>query len=789
MMNIKLCAFDTEASSVNDYRGIYSVLYHWELLILDVDYKIIDKDNIDRCTTRIRGREVKSLYIELDKMLSDRYVYRIAVHNLSYDYMFLRKWIKDLDFEVNICARNTTRLLSVKVGNKWNPKIVFFDTLAIFGYSLSRLGCNLGYEKSKIDYTESLSPKSVLSDGNMYYNDRDVDILMLGICKSLLTRYGVSLEDLGIKVLTKTGIVRLQDKIDPNVGMLETKTSNGKTYTLYELDRMQAYRHKLDERDYKSWRSYSDTMTSDIKGCYSGGINLSNVHCLGKLLHNVKSYDLRSAYPGIMIEYKIPTNPIAIDNPRDYNYLLERHMPDVCHVLSLETGFWKGLLKFTNISIDTDWYEYVGDTTISESIVAQYDNNEGLVYCNGIFFHADVLYITCINSMFYEFCLQYQWEKVEFIELTVYLGNERISDYTCLRTVKRYNEKYYCKNYNEINLKMMYDKNYISEDEREALKGDFTDEWFDDFVLMHKANLNSLYGIMVTDQYKTDYTFDDHCLLIENGVCDITRNNIVFREAGVLVSMFNRYKMAYAIRLLVDKGVHVIYSDTDSIKVATDLDVKNVFVDLEASIRELNYSTLMYLQEKYGIDDECGLSDIGIFDYDGSYDDFVTMGHKKYAVGNGKKWSYRISGYKISSVDDVSKHLVDNGLYELAPFIIMGYDNRYDSSVKVMTVNTCIDDLWTDVEYCANDKSGCDESKHIYKGGTCTGYVIMYSGKIMNNTEMSRLNMQRKNKCISNNPGIEECFDLDIALHDGVYEIGDRGSVTMDWPDFKKKVL
>lgn len=798
--DIRLFCFDTEATSVSDDNGTYAVLYNWDLLRLDGDPSEVTKENVGELTIRHEGRDCTSLYDDLDWLLWDAsqepYIAKIAVHNLTYDYMYLRHWL--VDKETEICCRNSTTILNIRVGN-----IVFFDTLAIFGYSLRTLGDNLGYAKGDIDYSQSIAPDTVLGDNNVYYNHRDTDVLMVGVCTSLLRRESVTLDNLGTRILTKTGIVRTQDRLSPAMGAYPVRGKR-RNRTLYDDDRFAVQRHLIQtESEYMRWESYSKTRTTEVKGCFAGGVNLSNPRYIGRIVHDVISYDLKSAYPAIMVGYSVPTDPVDVTDTALYKRLLRRQIPDPVDVLNLRTGFWLGTVRFHGFRVDGEWTAHVQDVSITESMVLQHmASSKGVRYVDGCLSSADELVLTINTVTFYEICIQCTWVDAEFERLTVYMSRDDPTRYMTLRTLHHYREKSACKDISRGrgDVERAFSAGYISTDEYARLKtGDVDSGWMEDFVLRHKANLNALYGIMVTSPVHDEYSLDD-CGLVEGLMVpytkDMRRDAMMWREAGVMVAEMNRYKIIYMCALLVSNGIDVLYADTDSIKF-TGLDkatADEIFAPVHGRIESLNETKIDRLyksldKSSHGLEhvelDTTITDDIralGKLDYEGTYRDFVTFGHKKYAHGDGKVWRYRCSGYKTSVLNSFSDQLVQSGLYEVAPLIVLGYDTRYDSSTGIASIKIGIPDTWVQADFTALDHTDGDKM-HRYRGWTCPGDAIFPAGKVMNNTAHSRLNLQRKQRAI-HNIGTDAFFDIDVSLQDGRYVYGDRGTVYMQYKDW-----
>lgn len=829
---MRLCTFDTEGTSIVQDGSNYAVLYAWDYLhtpTLDVD-----TSNVKDVCSHVKGRDCSSMYAETISMCEDAldggFRYLVAVHNLSYDICYFRHLLKNLDnhgFKVDVSAKSSTRFLAVNISHRDTLVFTFIDTLALFGCSLRTLGSNLGFEKLHIDYYEMNSPNTVLSAENEAYNDRDTEILMCAVCESLLKRPHVSIDDLGSSILTRTSIIRKGDREDARIGALpmaarasRSKSSRGakvasKPTTVYQLDRLEVEKHQYETlEDYMHWASYGDTLTAPVKGFFAGGVNVSNVNCIGKIMNGVVSYDLKSAYPAIMLSYRIPTDPVKVPESRLHAYsewLDDFMFDDPIDVITCRKPFWYGTVEFTNLRIDPDWESHVGDVTVTQTMVLQYrDNLKTADMRDGYLRGADKITLKLCISELAEMKLQYTWDDARFLDLTVYRSSSAPTYYTVLRTLFHYQEKTVAKEVSKAfksgkrpsdeTLESWLGNGYITFDEYEAISSwEIDSDWVESFVLAHKGNLNSLYGINVTSPLKDEYTLDGDGFLSASDedafqrYLDSSRNSKMWREAGVCIAVFNRYKITYMARQAVEAGADVLYVDTDSIKSvgltkeqldavyssvhrriedATSDQVGDVVKAVNRRIDRYDFETGSTVLP-VDMPADRAFRDLGKLDYEGTYERFVTMGHKKYAIYEGGKWHFKCSGYNLKVLDEFGEQLRHEQLGLMVPLVVLGYDNRYDSSTGIASIQATIPDTWVQCEF--------DAVEGRYVGNTCPGYAILPSGKVMNNTENSEMNRRRFRKACENNCALIEACRIDVRKSGDRFVYARRGGVAMDW--------
>lgn len=829
----RLAVFDTEGTTLKDYpAGPCACLYFWDFLYLQATPDDVTRDTVADVCEHVSGRDVSSLYARLDCMLdaaeAEGFYWVIGVHNFSYDAGYLRAWMTSLDdrgYGTGVVAKSSTKILTFTVKRGKSRLLTFFDTLSLFGCSLRTLGGNLGFPKLTLDYAEMYSPATPLPPGALAYNRRDTEVLMVGICTSLLKREGVTLADLGTRVLTKTSIVRKADREAKTIGALplsvkRRKTKTGKTKrvgvcTVYDNDRDTVARYQFSSEDeYRHWASYGSTMTSEVKGFFAGGVNVSNANHIGQIMHDVVAYDLKSAYPAIMLSYRIPcdAHEVQADELCAYESLLAPMAPDPVDVLMLKCRFWYGTVRFRDVRMTDAWRSRVGDATVTQSMVLQNArSSKGLRFEDGYLVAATELVLTIAMPEFYEVCLQYEWGSASFESLTTYASKRMPTYYSTLRTVHHYHEKcvakavskaYKCgERVSDSDIDAWEAAGYVTTDEASAIRAwKLDDAWVEGFVMAHKGNLNALYGINVTDPMKDEYYLDDAGYLAEDDDADSfdkyaksSRDSLMWREAGVCIALFNRYKIAYMAALQVAAGAEVLYIDTDSIKSvglpketlddlyrplhdriesATAEVVGRCFDAVEAKARAMRDSGRRVAVPDRPVGDD--FANLGKLDYEGTYARFVTMGHKKYAYDEGAGWRVKCSGYDLGVLNALVQQMSSEGHDDVAPLAALAYDVRFDSSTKIATVQACVDETVADVSFL-----DCDG--RLYEGVTCPGYAILDAGKIMNNTEGSLMNRQRYEAACRNNPRVREFSRTDVRRDGDTFTLGRRGTVPMDW--------
>lgn len=160
-----------------------------------------------------------------------------------------------------------------------------------------------------------------------------------------------------------------------------------------------------------------------------------------------------------------------------------------------------------------------------------------------------------------------------------------------------------------------------------------------------KGELNSTYGMTVTDPLHDDLYFDDDTgewvLTPETDIEQAldkyynSRNHFLPYQWGVWITRYARLQLQKGIDRV---GMDLIYTDTDSLKVVGDH---------VSDIEKINAEINEYCKEN-GIKNWCEVDGnilyVGPFDRDDDDEQFVTLGAKKYAVKSEGKIEVTVAG-------------------------------------------------------------------------------------------------------------------------------------------------
>lgn len=322
---------------------------------------------------------------------------------------------------------------------------------------------------------------------------------------------------------------------------------------------------------------------------FAGGYTHANWIYANEIIKNVTSYDFTSSYPYVMVTHKFPSTEF-----RKCNIVKKEQM--------LKSMAYILVVKFKNISCKY-YNNFISQNKCRRIRGAKYDN--------GRLISAEEIEIVLTDVDFY------------FITTTYNCEYEILESY-----FSRYD--YLPKDFIEFILEKYVIKTKYKGIEEKKLEYN-----------LEKAKFNSLYGMAVTNNIKDIVVFDN-----ELGWSEIPMKNDEILHSlekekkqgflsfayGVWVTAWARYNL---LTNVIQQDKFCVYCDTDSMKLKEGYDKKaieeynkKVLEKIDIVSKELEID-----KEKFAPIDSKGKKHIiGLFDFDGFYEEFITQGAKKYAV-------------------------------------------------------------------------------------------------------------------------------------------------------------
>ena len=514
----------------------------------------------------------------------------IYCHNLAMEFGFMRKYF---EWENVFSIKSRTPIYALSKSG-----IEFRCSYLLSGYNLETLAKNLTTIKinklvGDLDYNLIRHSETPLTPEEIAYCVNDVKIVVayIGEC---IDRDG----NISNIPLTKTGYVRKYCK--NNCIYSETGKKYRSIISTLNLDLEEYYQ---------------------LKRAFQGGFTHANPFCVGKIIENVTSYDFTSSYPTVMVAEKFPMGRgKLIDCSTMKKSDFYKYLREYCCVFEIELFNLTPILFFEN---------YISVSRCREVINAQINN--------GRIVSAQHLKTTITEQDFLIINKFYKWDKMNIANFRIYY-----KDYLPTNFVKSI-------------LKLYVDKTQlkgISDKESEYLNS--------------KEMLNSCYGMAVTDIIRQEYKYIngewDDSINITDINEDLEKINKYNKDKGrFLFYAWGIYVTAYARRNLfsgiLEFGNDYIYSDTDSIKVINANKHIKYIDEYNKRITAQLYNAMLHHKLDINMINPKTIDGInkplGVWDFDGHYKKFKTLGAKRYMVeysndkrnkNNTNKQSLTISG-------------------------------------------------------------------------------------------------------------------------------------------------
>lgn len=357
-----MCAFDIETTYLDDVEQ--SIMYIWQFAVMD-----LRNGNIWYCF----GRTWEQFTKLLDSFYHEGITVLVWVHNLSYEFQFMRHW---LPFQKDkIFALKSRKVVRADIDG-----VQFRCSYIQTNKSLDAFTRDMGVVHQKLsgvefDYSKKRYPWTEMTTEELQYCCNDV----VGLLESMQVRMRMENDTLYSLPLTSTGYVRRLAK---------------KAMRKFNHNQLQAMMCDVDV--YKLLRLE-----------FRGGDTHANRYHVNKILENVASYDRASSYPDVMLNYRFPMSAFTPRMITDIDELEKKcQIRDCCFIavftitnlqqrdiyygapyLSLDKAVKisgqvvdNGRILSADRAIfvfnDIDWKivksEYVGEVEISQVYIAKY---------------------------------------------------------------------------------------------------------------------------------------------------------------------------------------------------------------------------------------------------------------------------------------------------------------------------------------------------------------------------------------------------------------------------------
>ena len=588
----------------------------------------------------------------------------VYVHNLAYEWQFMRSVVK-WDKVFLLDERKP-------VYTQWGG-YEFRCSLKLSSKALSKVGDDL------VKYKQ-------------HKHIGDLDYQLIRFHSTPLTKKELGYCEADIRVL----LAYIQEKIETDGSICYIPMTN----TGY----VRNYCRKECFRNYRSYRRLMSELTLDgneysqLKRGFSGGFTHASAKYVAEgkedPLCDVGSFDFTSSYPAVMLTEKFPMSKSRIiEHIEDWNQF-HYYLNNYCCLFDI---------TLYNVYPKVDY-----DHPISKSKLILPSDPEkrrkilgGITEDNGRIVTAEEMTITMTEQDWFTFCDFYEFGDPEDSSKDFQIHQFRI-----------YEKGYLPKEFFKAILELYKRKTILKDVEGEEIN-----------YMISKNMLNAAYGMIVTNIVRDILEYDcnestyipKHKPDLEEAIekYNTSKKRFLFYPWGVWVTAYARRNLFTGILAC---GNDYIYSDTDSIKIFNPekhMDYINAYNDrvmkkVERVARFFRIdSTEFAPKNKKG-----NPKPIGIWEYEGKYKRFKTLGAKRYLVE-------REDGSYSLTVAGVNKKMACEYLVK-----------EYGDPFKGFTHDLCV----------PSDYSG--RLTLTYKDEECAGITKDYLGSTVEYHEKSYIHME-----------------------------------------------
>lgn len=514
----------------------------------------------------------------------------IYVHNLGFEMSFMMPRYAEI-FK-NVFALDKHEPVKIQFSN-----IIFKDSLKLSGMSLQKTAENMTMFDIKkmsgdLDYSKMRNSLTPLTNKEMGYCLHDVTTLTAYIYEQII-QYG----NITLIPLTNTG--RVRDYAREHC--LYTTTKKGK---------------KVRNKKYCELIK-SLTMTPELydmaKQCFTGGFTHAGHNNADKVCKEVHSMDFTSSYPAVLCSEKFPMSQPELVKYNSW----EQYFQDVNNGYGVMM-----VVDFEDISDVKFPYEHYISESKCVAVGKPYTDKKGRVHFknteNTILDNGRVVESDHIRMVLTE------------LDLKTIMQTYSCKHCHILRAY-RYKMDYLPKEFISCVLGLYEDKTTLKDVEGKEAE-----------YQLKKGMLNSLYGMIVTDIVNSDISWSKISGWFETEpYVDYAIQKYNKSNKRFTYYLWGVYVTAYARAQNLWSGIQELkedycYSDTDSVKFFNKDKHEKYFQNYNGNVTK----KIQHVCDMYGIDRSKACpktvkgenKPLGVWDYEGYYKEFKTLGAKRYII-------------------------------------------------------------------------------------------------------------------------------------------------------------
>ena len=329
----------------------------------------------------------------------------------------------------------------------------------------------------------------------------------------------------------------------------------------------------------------------ELRECFQGGFTHASPIHSNHTVYDVDSYDFTSSYPYVMLSEKFPMSAselVNIKTEEEFEFSLRNYC---C--------MWRA--TFYEIESKELFDDYISFSHC-RNVVNHQSNNGRIV-------KADKLTITITEQDYMIIKRMYKWARME------------------ISSFRRYKKEYLPTEFVNAIIKLYEDKTQLKDVEGKEIE-----------YMQAKANINSLYGMTVTDIIRDNIYYENGEWIKESPILEDaikkynnSQSRFLFYPWGVWVTAYARVNLWTGI---ISTANDYVYSDTDSIKILNGdrhidyIEKYNSMVETRINVAMKHHKIPNVRTRPKTI--EGVEKPIGVWDYEGHYTRFKTLGAKRY---------------------------------------------------------------------------------------------------------------------------------------------------------------
>lgn len=288
--------YDTETTNIQagaETRA-YPILYIFN------DLRDTSLESYDPTSDDVRfyrhGDEALAYIDDLISYASEHdYVPVIAAYNLMFDMQTLMLSLTR-SYTINVNAQTATSAYTIDLCVDDVVVCRFWDTFYLEMGGLRAMGetCGLPKAVGDWDYTLARTPETPLTDEELFYARRDVQVIPQYLQWLLHANHWLTSGMLGSRVLTKTSLVRQMARRE--IGGRRVTLRDGKKLTL-----QRAFETTCNQEFPRDYESHALR-----KACFRGGLTFTSAQTANVVVDNVASLDVTSMHHAFINGRRLP---------------------------------------------------------------------------------------------------------------------------------------------------------------------------------------------------------------------------------------------------------------------------------------------------------------------------------------------------------------------------------------------------------------------------------------------------------------------------------------------------